>query len=176
MPRGHSPLRIARRKAEILGSSERPRSTLSTLRRSSRRSMYQGRKGGTRALPHLQPDDYPYSISLEFLVRGLGRPQHKIVPRLKVAVDSLVDPPGDPNVEPIGVRLVDRIESRERPSAALVPVVGALAVIGENLDNPARSDSAETASLDHQFQLGFESRKAANPLLNFGKARPGDRV
>ena len=37
-------------------------------------------------------------------------------------------------------------------------------------------DIAVTASLDHQFQLGFESREAANPLLNLGKARPSDSV
>jgi hypothetical protein len=49
-----------------------------------------------------------------------------------------------------------------------------LTVIGENLDHPACRDIAVAASRDHQFQLGFESRKAANPLLNVGKARPGD--
>ena len=58
--------------------------------------------------------------------------------------------------------------------AALMLVVGALAVVGEDLDHAACGDIAVSASLDHQFQLGFESRKAANPLLNVGKARPGD--
>jgi hypothetical protein len=52
----------------------------------------------------------------------------------------------------------------------------ALAVIGENLDHAACGDIAVPASLDHQFQLGFESREAANPLLNLGKARPSDSV
>jgi hypothetical protein len=33
-----------------------------------------------------------------------------------------------------------------------------------------------SASLDQQFELDFESRKATNPLLNVGKARPGDAV
>ena len=54
--------------------------------------------------------------------------------------------------------------------------MSALTMIGENLDDAACGDVAEAASLDHQFQLGFESRKAANPLLNFGKSRPGDAV
>src|SRR5271165_2523013 len=90
MPRRHSPRRIARHKAEILVSSERPRLALSTLRRSSRRSMYQERKGETKALPHLQLNDYPHSMPQEFLVRRPDRPQHKIVQRRKVAFDSLV--------------------------------------------------------------------------------------
>ena len=55
-------------------------------------------------------------------------------------------------------------------------VMSALTMIGENLDHAACRDIALAASLDHQFQLGFESRKAANPLLNVGKARPGDAV
>ena len=49
--------------------------------------MYQVLKGGTRALPHLQPEDYLYSFSQGFLVRRLGLPQHKIVQRLKVSVE-----------------------------------------------------------------------------------------
>ena len=57
-----------------------------------------------------------------------------------------------------------------------MPVMSALTLIGANLDHAACGDIAVTASLDHQFQLGFESRKATNPLLNVGKARPGDAV
>ena len=54
--------------------------------------------------------------------------------------------------------------------------MGASAVIGENLDHPAGGDITKAASHYHQFQLGFESRKTTNPLLNFGKSRPGDAV
>jgi hypothetical protein len=54
--------------------------------------------------------------------------------------------------------------------------VSALTMIGENLDHAACRDIAVAASPDHQFQLGFESREAANPLLNVGKAGPGDAV
>jgi hypothetical protein len=54
--------------------------------------------------------------------------------------------------------------------------VGALAVIGENLNHPACGDFAKAASHYHRLQLGFESRKATNPLLNFVKSRPGDAV
>ena len=49
-------------------------------------------------------------------------------------------------------------------------------MIGEDLDHVACGDTAKTASDYHQFQLGFESRKAANPPLNLGKSRPGDAV
>jgi hypothetical protein len=58
----------------------------------------------------------------------------------------------------------------------LMLVMGALTVIGEHFDNAAIGDISLSASLDHQFQLGFESRKAANPLLDVGKARPSDAV
>jgi hypothetical protein len=53
-------------------------------------------------------------------------------------------------------------------------VMSTLTMISKNLDHAACRDIALAASLDHQFQLGFESRKAANSLLNVGKARPGD--
>ena len=78
--------------------------------------MYQVRKGGTRALPHLQPDDYLYSSYQEFPVRRLGRPQYKIVQPLKVAVGSLVHP--GPNVQPTGFGLVERFEIVRTPVAA----------------------------------------------------------
>ena len=55
-------------------------------------------------------------------------------------------------------------------------VTRALAVIGEDLDHAACGDTAKAASDYHRFQLAFESRKAANPPLNFGKSRPGDAV
>jgi hypothetical protein len=88
--------------------------------------MYQVRKGGTRALPHLQPDDYPYSE--EFPVRRLGRPQRKIVQRPKVAVGSLVHP--RQNVHPTGFGFVERFEiartavaACEESRTALAPLV-----------------------------------------------------
>jgi hypothetical protein len=49
-------------------------------------------------------------------------------------------------------------------------------MIGEDLDHAARGDVAKVASLDHQFQLGFESRQATNPLHSLGKARPSDAI
>ena len=59
---------------------------------------------------------------------------------------------------------------------ALMPVMGALAVIGEDLDHAACRDVAVAAFADHQFQLGLERREAANPLLDVDKANAGDVV
>ena len=54
--------------------------------------------------------------------------------------------------------------------------VRALAMVGEHLNDPTSGDVAVAASVHHQFQLGFEGRKAANALFNLGKAGPGDQV
>src|ERR1700712_4789196 len=54
--------------------------------------------------------------------------------------------------------------------------VSALAVIGENFDDPALVDTTMPASLDHKLQFDFQSGQTSNPLLDLDKASFGNGI
>jgi len=55
-------------------------------------------------------------------------------------------------------------------------LVRALAVVGKHLNHSTGGDVAVAAPVHHQLQFGLEGGKAANALLNLGKAGLGDAV
>lgn len=56
------------------------------------------------------------------------------------------------------------LRSHARPGSMLGML--AFTMIGEHLDHPTLIDMTVAAALDHHFQLGFQSRQAADTLLD----------